>query len=256
MNNDHEPRDDAGEDSPADAPKPRDTPRDTPRDAGGVSSDAGWREMLSGLGVDVEREGLWQPLSGREAEGKPHKPGKPKREGKGRGKGKASADRGPSEASESGAQEQRRRGEAGGEMEERAQWVGESEVSIERLYELFDGAYMECDLDEDGDLRIVTDSGPRIFLSLHEPNRLIRYMAFYKFREETIEYDKLVFVNALNDDIVFIRFSLNGVDTLIADYYLPYSRGASPFHIINSAKLMGRVITSGIRQHDTNNLLE
>lgn len=248
MNNDQEPRDDAGEDSTADSPKPRDTPRDAARDAsrdaGGLSSDAGWREVLSGLGVDVEREGLWQPPSQRGAEDKP------KREAKGRGKraGKAGA--------EDGAKKQAGQAAEGGEMEERSQWMGESEVSIERLYELFDGAYMECDLDEDGDLRIVTDSGPRIFLSLHEPNRLIRYMAFYKFREESIEYDKLVFVNALNDDIVFIRFSLNGTDTLIADYYLPYSRGASPFHIINSAKLMGRVITSGIRQHDTNNLLE
>ena len=215
---------------------------DSPRDAGAVSSDANWREVLSGLGVDLESDGTWQSPSQRGAEGKP------KREAKGRGKREGAAGK--------EGRAKRRAGEAGGEMEEKAQWVGESEVSIERLYELFDGAYMECDLDEDGDLRVVTDSGPRIFLSLHEPNRLIRYMAFYKFREESIEYDKLVFVNALNDDIVFIRFSLNGTDTLIADYYLPYSRGASPFHIINSAKLMGRVITSGIRQHDTNNLLE
>lgn len=236
MDNDQERSEDAGEEHLGDS--------GARGDSGSLSSDAGWRQALSALGVDLEHDRQWQ------SEG---------RAGEAMGERKAAHEARREKARDGEAGEGSAKagsGEGGSEMEERAQWVGESEVSIERLYELFDGAYMECDLDEDGDLRVVTDSGPRIFLSLHEPNKLIRYMAFYKFREEAAEYDKLLFVNALNDDIVFIRFSLNGADTLIADYYLPYARGSSPFHIINAAKLMGRVITSGIRQHDTNNLLE
>jgi hypothetical protein len=223
---------------------PRDASRDSPRHAGRdknkpkrpLSSDAVWREALSELGVDLESDEGWREREGaRESERESERAWK--RDALGELRGDA-------------------RDAVGGEMEGRTNWMGEAEVSIEKLYELFDAAYMECELDEDGDLRVVTDSGPRVFLSLHEPNKLLRFMAFYKFRDEAGEYDKLLFVNTLNDDIVFIRFSLNGMDTLIADYYLPYARGASPFHIINAAKLMGRVITSGIRQHDTNNLLE
>ncbi len=242
MNNDQEPHgddargEDAGEREPGREAEP------SRPSSGGLASDAGWQQALSGLGVDVEHDKTWQ--AGEHSEER-----KAPREGRAEGLAE-------DQARERAGRDKPRRGEGGSEMEEKAQWVSESEVSIERLYELFDSAYMECELDEDGDLRVVTDSGPRIFLSLHEPNKLIRFMAFYKFREECAEYDKLLFVNALNDDIVFIRFSLNGTDTLIADYYLPYARGTSPFHIVNAAKLMGRVITSGIRQHDTNNLLE
>ncbi len=245
MNNDQEPRGgDAGEDQ--DRAGEAGGAEESARSGGGLASDAGWRQALSGLGVDVEHDRTWQ--AGEHSEER-----KPPREGRAEG---LAEDKARERAGRDKPQRGAGASEGGSGMEEKAQWVSESEVSIERLYELFDSAYTECDLDEDGDLRVVTDSGPRIFLSLHEPNKLIRFMAFYKFREEAQEYDKLLFVNALNDDIVFIRFSLNGVDTLIADYYLPYARGASPFHIVNAAKLMGRVITSGIRQHDTNNLLE
>jgi hypothetical protein len=133
-----------------------------------------------------------------------------------------------------------------------AEW----EVSMQRVFELFEAAYIECELDEDNDIKVVTDSGPRLFVSQDETNKLLRYLSFYRFRPDIDELAKLRFINALNDDVIFVRFSLGNGDTLVADYYLPYGRGIVPFHIVNTAKLVGRVIITAIRQHDADDLLE
>ena len=140
-------------------------------------------------------------------------------------------------------------------MKGREAWA-EEEVTMQRVFELFEAAYVECEIDEHNDIKVVTDSGPRLFVSQDETNKLLRYLSFYRFREGTGELEKLRFVNALNDDVIFVRFSLGNGDSLVADYYLPYGRGVVPFHIVNTAKLVGRVIITALRQHDEDDLLE
>ena len=135
-------------------------------------------------------------------------------------------------------------------------YLEEDEVSIERLQELFDAAYMDCGLDDDGDLRIATDAGPRVFVSLHEGAKMVRMMALYRLRDDVLEDEKFRLVNRMNDDMILVRFSVSDGEMLVADYYLPYTRGVSAFQIINTVKLMGRIVVSALRQHDVDNYVE
>ncbi len=135
-------------------------------------------------------------------------------------------------------------------------FLGEEEVTIEHLHEVFDAAYMECDLDDDSDLRIASDAGPRIFLSLHEGAKMLRLVTLYRLREEVTEVEKIRLVNTINADMVLVRFAVSEGEMLVADYYLPYTRGISAFQIINTVKLMGRIVLSALRQHDVDNYVE
>ena len=143
-----------------------------------------------------------------------------------------------------------------GEEKAGMKYLEENDVTVEQLHDLFDAAYMDCDLDDDGDLRIATDAGPRVFVSLHEGSKLIRLVTLYRLREDVSEDEKLRLVNRMNDDIILVRFSVSNGETLVADYYLPYTRGISAFQIVNTVRLMGRIVISALRQHDTDDYVE
>lgn len=124
-----------------------------------------------------------------------------------------------------------------------------------RLQEVFEAAFVENDVDDDGDLLIRTENGTKIFITLDEHNKLVRFTSLYGLRADGDEDAKKELANSLNDNIVFVRFSLSSNSALICDYYLPYNGAVAPLHIVTATRLFNRIVTSSLGEYDTSDLL-
>jgi len=133
--------------------------------------------------------------------------------------------------------------------------IPEREVSLVRLQEVFEAAFVENDVDDDGDLLIRTENGTKIFITLDEHNKLVRFTSLYGLRADGDEDAKKELANSLNDNIVFVRFSLSSNSALICDYYLPYNGAVAPLHIVTATRLFNRIVTSSLGEYDTSDLL-
>jgi len=133
----------------------------------------------------------------------------------------------------------------------------ENEVAKESLAALFKRAFMSTSFDEDGDLIVQTD-GPRVFVSVDEEKKLLKYMAIYGVKESSPLELKHAFVNKMNDEIIFVRFSIpeQRPDILMADYFLPYEEGIPTFQIVSAIRLFARIVPGAIRACDDNDLVE
>ncbi len=138
-----------------------------------------------------------------------------------------------------------------------AEVLGEDEVTTSNLAEIFNRAFFKTSLDKDGDLRVQTD-GPRVVVIVDQDKKLLKFMAVYGVKESAHLALKHAFVNKMNDDIIFGRFSIpeSRPDVLIADYFLPFEDGIPVFQIVAALRLFGRVVPGAIRQCDDNDLIE
>ncbi len=133
--------------------------------------------------------------------------------------------------------------------------IAEKDISLARLQAIFEAAFVENDVDEDGDLYIRTENGTKIFVSLDERNKLVRFTALYGLKEDALELDRVALANTLNDNIVFVRFSATTRNSLVCDYYLPYNGAVSPLHVVTVTRLFNRIIASSLGEYDTADIL-
>ena len=133
--------------------------------------------------------------------------------------------------------------------------IPENEISLARLQEIFEAAFVENDIDGDGDLVVRTETNIRIFIGLSSANKLIRFTALYALEETATNESKVALANALNDAIVFVRFSVSQSAALVCDYYLPYNGGVNPLHIVTVLRLFNRIILPSLSEHDTSGLV-
>jgi len=132
----------------------------------------------------------------------------------------------------------------------------ETEVQPENLLNLFKEAYLKVTIDRDGDLKIETDMGVS-FLRMIEDRKLLKYISMYGFKTTATEPDKLSFLNTLNHQIIFCRFSMPKPEVLMAEYFLSYEEGISAYQIIRSFRLFERIAVVAIRQfNEPVNLIE
>ena len=138
-----------------------------------------------------------------------------------------------------------------------AEVLGEDEVTTSNLAQIFKRAFLKTDLDEDGDLRVHTD-GPRVMVTVDQDKKLLKFMAVYGVKESARLEMKHAFVNKMNDDIIFGRFSIPEAqpDVLIADYFLPFEEGIPAFQIVSALRWFGKVVPGAISQCDDNDLVE
>ena len=133
--------------------------------------------------------------------------------------------------------------------------IPEKDVSLAQLQSIFEAAFVENDVDDDGDLYIRTENNTKIFVSLDERNKVIRFTALYGLRSDASEAEKTVLANALNDNIVFVRFSTTSRSSLVCDYYLPYNGAVSPLHVVTVTRLFNCIIASSLGEYDTADIL-
>jgi hypothetical protein len=133
----------------------------------------------------------------------------------------------------------------------------ENEVTKSNLSNLFKSAFFKTSLDSDGNLVVQTD-GPKVFVTLDSSHKLIIFMTVYEVKKSARIDLKNQFVNKMNDEFVFVRFSIPKKlpDMLVADYHLPFEEGISTYQVIAAIRLFARIVPNAIRASITDDLVE
>ncbi|MBU2490019.1 MAG: YbjN domain-containing protein [Proteobacteria bacterium] len=129
----------------------------------------------------------------------------------------------------------------------------EEEVAVPRLKTYFDGAFLNCTIDEDGDLRI-EDGGLISFCTVDEDKKLLTFFALFPLRASAPELKKLQLINQWNDQLMIVRFAMSDPTTLWCDYQFSYEKGLSPFFLVNSYRQFQRVVIGAVTTRDPDDL--
>jgi len=132
----------------------------------------------------------------------------------------------------------------------------EAGVTPARLQRFFKSAFMKAEVDDDGDVKVKSDVGITVWISIEAERKLLKYVATYGFKEDATEVDRLQLVNTLNDNVILVRFSVPRDDVLMADYYLYYEEGIVPYQIVNTLRHFANITVKAIREYDSDDLIE
>ena len=119
--------------------------------------------------------------------------------------------------------------------------IPENEVTAPKLMALFKAAFIDCKIDEDGDVRIEED-GIKTFLRVTPGKKVITVFSIWNLKEKASELDKLRLVNKLNDELLLVRFSMPDPKTLWCDYQLRYEKGVYPFQVVTTYRTFLKVV--------------
>jgi len=132
--------------------------------------------------------------------------------------------------------------------------LNEDEVSLQKIKTFFDAAFLKATFDEDGDLRI-EDGGFKVFVKVDREKKLIIFISAFNLKASVPAIKKLQFVNTLNADLIFARFSMRGPTTLLCDYQLLYEGGITPYTVVNNYRLYAKVINGAVCTQDPEDII-
>lgn len=134
------------------------------------------------------------------------------------------------------------------------QLIAEKEVTIARIRQILDSAFIEYEQEGNDALRVL-QGGSKFFLYLHQPHRLVVVRGYFAFHEHAALEDRMELVNTLNRELILVRFYLDNDGDLTADCTFSYAHGFIPFHLVNTLRLMSEILDVGYSEYDKNDLL-
>ena len=117
----------------------------------------------------------------------------------------------------------------------------EEEISAPRLMALFKGAFIDCKIDEDGDVRI-EDDGIKTFLRVTPKKKVITFFSIWDLKQSASELDKLRLINKLNDKLLMVRFCMPDPERLWCDYQLRYEKGVYAHQVVTTYRVFLKVV--------------
>lgn len=120
--------------------------------------------------------------------------------------------------------------------------LDEKQITLSKLAELFDNAYL--DFEKNDNRIIVNENDINVLINIVTDRKRIPLLAFMTFSNRNTD-NMLKIINKMNDDLILVRFSLNEPDddgtTLVGDYSLSYEHGLIDRHLISSIKTFSLV---------------
>ncbi len=138
----------------------------------------------------------------------------------------------------------------------RGDLIPRDQVTAKRIAEVFRGAFLEAEVDEDGDVRVVDEGGFKVHFRIYDDQQLLGVFALFRFKKGTSRQAQLELANTLNDQTLLVRFSVTGDGILYADYYVPYSAGIRADQLVQSYRWFLKVLRAGLARYDTNDIVE
>lgn len=132
--------------------------------------------------------------------------------------------------------------------------VKEEEITLQKIKGYFDAAFLKAEFDKDGDLKII-DGGFKVFVKIDNEKKLISYFSLWGLKASVPEIKKLQLINTMNNDLIFVRFSMPRATTLLCDYQFLYEGGITPYSIITNYRTFARVSKGGIETKDPDNII-
>jgi hypothetical protein len=134
--------------------------------------------------------------------------------------------------------------------------IDRSDLTTERLLEVFREAYMSAELDEDGDIRI--DEGMRVFVRLDRSGQ--RHIQLYTLMnaKDAVDFGvRLQFCNRFNNQWILVRAAASEESTLIMfDTYLWCDPILHKPTLVYTLKQFMRALPTFVQQSDADDILK
>jgi hypothetical protein len=129
-------------------------------------------------------------------------------------------------------------------------------LSVRSLRDLFQTAYFETEIDDDGDLRII-DNGNTVVRPASS-GRYVLFSAWLTLHKEAGAEDCLRFVNRINTSIRLLRASYHESDNsrwLVFDHEVPVHGGIAKRTIVATFKFFSELVTHAVCKLDAERVL-
>lgn len=126
-------------------------------------------------------------------------------------------------------------------------------LSKEMLLSLFQAAYMDVSLDEDGDL-VVKDTYRQFVFLDNDEKRYVQLVSMFRSNPDATLEAKLAYANRVNDEIVFVRASVTDKGGFCFDYYIPIQGGITKSAIVFALRRFASALKTALGR-DTENVV-
>jgi hypothetical protein len=132
-----------------------------------------------------------------------------------------------------------------------AQLLAASDVTSEKVANIFSQAFLAVTRDDDGDV-IVQGEGVKVFILSDQERKLLKYSAIFPLVATRSLEHKRAFISRLNNEMIFVRFAVpkENENVLYCDYILPLEGGVTAHQIVASFRIFSRVIVSALRAYE------
>jgi Putative bacterial sensory transduction regulator len=136
-----------------------------------------------------------------------------------------------------------------------AEIISKDEFTTAKLLEIYNQAYMDADIDEDGEIKLELD-GFRLFAAVDSNRGEMRLFSIFALTPESSPQPCLELCNRINGDLVMIRATLltGPPPRLFLDHYLLTQGGVTGRGIVDTTRRF-RSLIDAIVPLDTENLL-
>lgn len=123
-----------------------------------------------------------------------------------------------------------------------ANLIDASNVTTQTIEQIFKSAYMQYEIDTDGEFK-VRENNLNCFIRLESEKKRIAFSIIFILKNTVSDLEKLKISNILNKDFVMVRFAVVGEnkDLLWCDYNIFYEDGFNPANFIRSLKLFSEI---------------
>ena len=124
--------------------------------------------------------------------------------------------------------------------------IGGEELTGHKLLEIFKGAYMDAQLDSDGDVRLALD-GIKVLITVDQSRKLVHFISIFGVKPEATRQQVLELCNRINDRLILIRAAYPAAlpsPALMLDHYVVTEAGVSPTEIVDDVRRFRSVISS------------
>lgn len=124
--------------------------------------------------------------------------------------------------------------------------IRSDELSGPRLLEIFRSAYLDGELDSDGDVRLTLD-GIKVLVTVDVSRKLLHYLSIFGVKPGATRQQVLELCNRINDRLILIRAAYPSAlpsPAVMLDHYLVTEAGVTPVEIVDDVRRFRNVIGS------------
>ncbi len=120
------------------------------------------------------------------------------------------------------------------------------DLSAPRLLEMFRDAYLDAQLDTEGDVRLTID-GISILVTVDQSRKLVHFISIFGIKPGATRQQVLELCNRINDRLILVRAAYPSAlpsPALMLDHYVVTEAGVSPIEIVDDVRRFRAVIGS------------
>lgn len=124
--------------------------------------------------------------------------------------------------------------------------IRSDELSGPKLLEIFRSAYLDGELDSDGDVRLTLD-GIKVLVTVDVSRKLLHYLSIFGVKPGATRQQVLELCNRINDRLILIRAAYPSAlpsPAVMLDHYLVTEAGVTPVEIVDDVRRFRNVIGS------------